>query len=161
MLSYRHSFHAGNHADVLKHIIFIETIRYFQQKPKPFTLVDTHAGTGLYHLHSQSAQKLQEHTLGFEKLIGCDHELLQPYLQCIAAFNASSTGDSINYYPGSPSIACHLLRTEDQAHFLSSILKTLKHSTKTPKARGLNAGKKMATKASTASCHLFIGVPLC
>ena len=60
MLSYRHAFHAGNHADVLKHLLLVQLVRYMAQKEKPFWVVDTHAGAGLYALDSGYATKLAE-----------------------------------------------------------------------------------------------------
>ena len=62
MLSYRHAFHAGNHADVIKHVTLIETIFYALQKEKPIHYIDTHAGAGLYHLESDYAKKMQNLT---------------------------------------------------------------------------------------------------
>ena len=64
MLSYRHSFHAGNFADVLKHIVLIEILQHLGKKEKAFDYIDTHAGAGLYHLASAHAEKLQEYQNG-------------------------------------------------------------------------------------------------
>jgi 23S rRNA A2030 N6-methylase RlmJ len=68
MLAYRHAFHAGNHADVLKHLVFAEVLRHLATKDKPFTVVDTHAGAGGYSLESRYAQKNAEASTGIERL---------------------------------------------------------------------------------------------
>ena len=68
MLSYRHAFHAGNHADVLKHLVLVQLIRYMEQKDKPFMVVDTHAGAGCYSLESDYANKLAEYEGGIGRL---------------------------------------------------------------------------------------------
>ena len=64
MLSYRHSYHAGNFADVLKHVVLIEILEYLLKKDKPLHYVDTHAGAGVYDLSGEKAQKLQEYRAG-------------------------------------------------------------------------------------------------
>ena len=68
MLSYRHSYHAGNHADVIKHLVQICILNYLKRKDKPFCYHDTHAGAGLYSLHSEQAQKTAEYQTGIGKL---------------------------------------------------------------------------------------------
>ena len=68
MLSYRHAFHAGNHADVLKHLVLVLTLDYYQRKDKPFWYIDTHAGSGLYRLSSTEAQKTREFAHGIQTL---------------------------------------------------------------------------------------------
>ena len=68
MLSYRHGYHAGNHADVLKHIVLIQLARYMGQKDKPFSYADTHAGGGVYDLEATFASKLAEYREGIGRL---------------------------------------------------------------------------------------------
>jgi 23S rRNA (adenine2030-N6)-methyltransferase len=114
LLSYRHSFHAGNFADVLKHIVLIEILQYLCKKPTPFAYIDTHAGAGLYDLQSGHAAKLNEAKAGFEKLRKDDWPELAPYFQVVEHHRASRT-DSL--YPGSPMIAHHFLRPQDRAFF--------------------------------------------
>ena len=97
MLSYRHSFHAGNFADVLKE--------------KAFDYIDTHAGAGLYHLASAHAEKLQEYQNGIAKLKVADWPELATYFAVIDAVNS---GKSLEYYPGSPFIALHCMRRQDR-----------------------------------------------
>ena len=69
MLSYRHAFHAGNHADVLKHLILIQVLRYMGQKPAPYWYIDTHAGAGRYSLDAGYATKLAEWKDGVGRLV--------------------------------------------------------------------------------------------
>ena len=68
MFSYRHAFHAGNHADVLKHMTLMQICQYMTQKDKPVTYIDTHAGVGMYQLSNPMAQKSGEHETGISKL---------------------------------------------------------------------------------------------
>lgn len=113
MLSYRHSFHAGNHADVLKHLTEVAILDYLLQKDKPLCYHDTHAGAGLYSLQSSQAQKTAEYTEGIGKLWQYQPQspLLGKYLDVVKQLNPD--GD-LNFYPGSPKIAAMLLRAGDQ-----------------------------------------------
>jgi 23S rRNA (adenine2030-N6)-methyltransferase len=113
MLSYRHGFHAGNHADVLKHAVLVHCLQYSLKKPKPFLYVDTHAGAGAYSLDSDYALKNREFEMGIRKLKLSETlpALLAEYLQVLESMGCGS--DSISY-PGSPAIAAHLLRPNDQ-----------------------------------------------
>ncbi len=112
MLSYRHSFHAGNFADVIKHIILVEILESLTQKDKPFEYIDTHSGAGLFNLKSNNALKLQEHETGIGKLSAKSFPELKRYFQVIQSFNNSP---KVNVYPGSPSIAKYFLRPQDCA----------------------------------------------
>lgn len=114
MLSYRHGFHAGNFADVLKHLVQVEILAYLQKKDKPFDYIDTHAGAGLYRLRGEMAAKNCEYGNGIGRLLPENPGLpaLQPYLDSVLAHN---TGGRLNVYPGSPAIACGLLRPQDKA----------------------------------------------
>jgi 23S rRNA (adenine2030-N6)-methyltransferase len=122
MFSYRHAFHAGNHADVLKHTMLIAILRHMTQKDAALTVVDTHAGAGLYRLDGDYAGKSGEAVDGVVKLFGALASknkggvaikdiapLLQDYMETIASFNASG---QLKIYPGSPFIIQKLLRTE-------------------------------------------------
>lgn len=113
MFAYRHAFHAGNHADVLKHITLIETLRLMQQKEAPIWVIDTHAGAGLYTLQSALVRDKAEWPTGIGKLWGANHqaEAIHRYLDVIAAFNPKK---KLTFYPGSPLIVRHLLREEDR-----------------------------------------------
>jgi 23S rRNA (adenine2030-N6)-methyltransferase len=112
MLSYRHSFHAGNHADVIKHVVEVAILSYLLQKDKPLCYHDTHAGAGLYSVHGQHAQKTGEYQTGIGKLF--DYQANSPalarYIELIKSLNPDGT---LNYYPGSPSIARLMLRATD------------------------------------------------
>lgn len=112
MLSYRHSFHAGNFADLIKHIVLVEILEHLIQKETPFEYIDTHAGAGLYSLNSADSQKLQEYTNGISKLELNDFPELARYFETIYSVNNSKI---LDYYPGSPAIAKFFLRPQDKA----------------------------------------------
>lgn len=116
MLSYRHAFHAGNHADVLKHWIYSLVLDYFNQKDKPYWVMDTHAGAGAYRLSDAVANKTAEYRLGIAKLQAAHSQSKLPasfdaYLAAIQAFQHAHGADT---YPGSPCIADHFLREADK-----------------------------------------------
>lgn len=113
MLSYRHAFHAGNHADVLKHYVFSLVLAYFNQKNKPYWVVDTHAGAGMYALGSTFAQKNAEFENGIARLIAAENlpKSLADFVNVIKSFNDN---DKLNFYPGSPKIAESFLRADDK-----------------------------------------------
>lgn len=113
MFSYRHAFHAGNHADVLKHITLLETLRYLQQKDTALQIVDTHAGPGLYATDSTFAQKSMEADSGINRLWELnDHpQSVEDYLQAIHEYNPSGV---LKTYPGSPALIWNLLRIQDR-----------------------------------------------
>ena len=113
MLSYRHSFHAGNFADVLKHTVATSIINYMLKKDKPLCYLDTHSGCGAYSLQSNEALKTNEFTNGIAQLWG-RRDLPAPvaaYLEQVVEFNAQS---KLAFYPGSPSIALQMLREMDR-----------------------------------------------
>jgi 23S rRNA (adenine2030-N6)-methyltransferase len=113
MLSYRHAFHAGNHADVLKHYVFSLVLDYFNQKDKPYWVIDTHAGAGMYALNSDFAQKNAEFENGITQLFAAKDlpESLENFVKIIKSFNENN---ALNFYPGSPKIAESLLRSDDK-----------------------------------------------
>ena len=118
MFSYRHAFHAGNHADVLKHLVLVATLRYMTDKPVALTAVDTHAGAGLYRLDSEWAQTSAEAAEGLQQLVtglkewkGDLSPLIQDYLDLVAEFNPKGQWTR---YPGSPFVINHLLREQDK-----------------------------------------------
>jgi 23S rRNA (adenine2030-N6)-methyltransferase len=131
MFSYRHAFHAGNHADVLKHLTLVAILKHLTDKDSALTVIDTHAGAGLYRLDGDMARTSAEATQGVHKLF--DSALskpngpvasikpaqsateniapaLQDYLNALASFNNTATGSRI--YPGSPLLIHSLLRPE-------------------------------------------------
>jgi 23S rRNA (adenine2030-N6)-methyltransferase len=113
MLSYRHAFHAGNHADVLKHSTLVLTLDYLLRKEKPLAYIDTHAGAGAYRLQSAEARKTGEFEQGIARLWRCEGlpAPLRGYIDSVAAFNGS--GELVRY-PGSPRFAAHWLRPQDR-----------------------------------------------
>lgn len=113
MLAYRHAFHAGNHADVLKHIVLVQVLRYMNGKDKPYRFVDTHAGAGGYSLEGRYAQKKGEYEQGIGRLWGRD-DLPEPVADYVERVRAFNPGGALEQYPGSPAIAHMLLRPTDQ-----------------------------------------------
>jgi 23S rRNA (adenine2030-N6)-methyltransferase len=113
MLAYRHAFHAGNHADVLKHTLLTLLLRYMNQKDKPYRLVDTHAGAGGYSLEGRYAQKKGEFEQGIGRLWTRDDlpEAVADYVDLVRRFNPQGP---LEQYPGSPAFAQMLLRAQDQ-----------------------------------------------
>jgi 23S rRNA (adenine2030-N6)-methyltransferase len=113
MLSYRHGFHAGNFADVLKHLVLVQILAYLAQKDKAFSYIETHAGPGIYPLDAGYALKNREFDNGIGKLWQRDDlpECLADYVKVIKHFNPTAR---LNVYPGSPLIAQHLLRPYDR-----------------------------------------------
>jgi 23S rRNA (adenine2030-N6)-methyltransferase len=121
MFSYRHAFHAGSHADILKHVTLLHLVQYLQEKPGALTIVDTHAGAGIYSLEDGFAAVSKEADSGIFRLaqfadkykasgknIG---DSIQNYLDCIQAVNRD---DHTTLYPGSPFILASLLRPQDR-----------------------------------------------
>ncbi len=110
MLSYRHAYHAGNHADVLKHACLCLLLQTLRQKDKALTYIDTHAAAGLYSLKGEMAQKNREFHSGIERLLAypAPSPLLEDYYTLIANFREQ------NLYPGSPTIAARMLRAQDR-----------------------------------------------
>jgi 23S rRNA (adenine2030-N6)-methyltransferase len=114
MLAYRHLFHAGNFADVFKHALLTRLLLALTRKDKPLCYIDTHAGTGLYDLTHPWARKNAEYRDGIERVWTRRDApaALAPYL---AAVRAANPGGRLRAYPGSPRIACELLRPADRA----------------------------------------------
>lgn len=114
MLGYQHGYHAGNFADVVKHLTLALILDYLTQKDKPLFYLETHSGKGLYDLEDKQAQKTGEYREGIEK-IWEKRELLpkvfQPYLKSMHQLNESN---ALRYYPGSPWLALQLLRDIDR-----------------------------------------------
>ena len=114
MFSYRHAFHAGNHADVLKHTVLIAALQHLTQKDAALTVLDTHAGAGLYRLDGDYASTSGEAADGILRLLASPQPLtpaLPAYVDVVRAFNQ---GAATRTYPGSPFITQHLLRSHDK-----------------------------------------------
>jgi 23S rRNA (adenine2030-N6)-methyltransferase len=115
-MNYRHAFHAGGFADVIKHIVLVRVLTYLQQKPAAFRVIDTHAGAGLYDLTAEEARRGGEWLTGIARIMQARFSeeaaaLLKPYLDIVRAFN---TGAELSAYPGSPLLARALLRPQDR-----------------------------------------------
>ena len=115
-MNYRHAYHAGNFADVMKHAALARIVEYLKQKDKAFRVIDTHAGLGVYDLSSAEAQKTGEWRGGIGRLQEATlpagaQALLAPYLDAVRAANP---GGGMRRYPGSPAIVRHLLRPQDR-----------------------------------------------
>ncbi|MBR0932951.1 23S rRNA (adenine(2030)-N(6))-methyltransferase RlmJ [Bradyrhizobium jicamae] len=115
-MNYRHAFHAGNFADVVKHIVLVRMVTYLQEKQAPFRVIDTHAGAGLYDLTSNEAERGGEWLTGIARLMQARFSeealpLVAPYLDIVRAFNPKA---ELKAYPGSPLIARALLRPQDR-----------------------------------------------
>ncbi len=122
MLAYRHAFHAGNHGDVLKHLVLGEVLRHMGEKDKPYTLLDTHAGAGGYSLQGRYAKQKGEFEGGVAALWNAPlsgrrawPEAIDRYLQLVRDFNGGA-GAQLTQYPGSPAIAQALMRPSDLLH---------------------------------------------
>lgn len=113
MFSYRHGFHAGNHADVLKHCVLTQLLGYLNQKEAPYMVIDTHAGAGLYQLDSDYATKSGESEEGVALLWGRDDAptIVNEYLQVIRDMNPAGR---LRHYPGSPFLSERLMRDQDR-----------------------------------------------
>ena len=115
-MNYRHAFHAGGFADVIKHIVLVRMLAYLQEKPAAFRVIDTHAGAGVYDLTSEEARRGGEWLTGIARIMQArfsekTEPLLKPYLDIIRAFNPQR---DLEAYPGSPLIARALLRPQDR-----------------------------------------------
>ncbi|HSK41835.1 MAG TPA: 23S rRNA (adenine(2030)-N(6))-methyltransferase RlmJ [Arenibaculum sp.] len=115
-MNYRHAFHAGGFADVIKHIVLVRMLVYLQEKPAAFRVIDTHAGAGVYDLTSEEARRGGEWLTGIARIMQARFSektgpLLKPYLDIVRAFNPQR---DLVAYPGSPLIARALLRPQDR-----------------------------------------------
>jgi 23S rRNA (adenine2030-N6)-methyltransferase len=146
-MNYRHAFHAGNFADVVKHLIIARILTHLREKATPFRVIDTHAGEGLYDLSSVEASRTGEWRDGIGRLNGAAlpedaADLIAPYL---AAVRACNKGDELRRYPGSPVLARHLLRPQD--HLIACELEPraaaalARHLRETPEARGTSEAR--------------------
>ncbi len=114
-MNYRHAFHAGSFADVIKHLVLVRILMYLHEKPAPFRVIDSHAGAGLYDLSGEDAQRTGEWLTGIARLMQArltesTVPLVAPYLDIVRSFNPQK---GLTAYPGSPLIARKLLRPQD------------------------------------------------
>ena len=116
MLSYRHGYHAGNFADVLKHTILLEILSLIQKKEKPFVYIDTHAGAGGYSLRHEYAQKTKEYEDGIKRVQMASQsrpQVVDSYLNAVKLFGSEEGAGE--HYPGSPWLAINALRKQDSS----------------------------------------------
>ena len=113
MLSYRHGFHAGNHADVLKHSVLVQLLAYLTQKDKPLWFADTHAGAAVYALDEGYATKNAEYESGIARLWARE-DLPKPVADYVEQVRALNPDGQLRRYPGSPQLAMQLLRKQDR-----------------------------------------------
>jgi 23S rRNA (adenine2030-N6)-methyltransferase len=109
-MNYRHDFHAGNHTEVFKHSALCLLLLELRKKPKPFTVLDTHAGAGMYDIHSPEAQKTGEAQDGIGVVFGKDVSAASEYLEIVHRLNPNG----LRSYPGSPALVQALLREADR-----------------------------------------------
>jgi 23S rRNA (adenine2030-N6)-methyltransferase len=117
-MNYRHAYHAGNFADVVKHLVLALVVDYLKRKPAPFRIIETHAGSGRYALDSEAAAKTREWEGGIGRLLGAEAAPLPPHLAArmapyLDAVRAENDGAHLRVYPGSPLIARRLMREHD------------------------------------------------
>lgn len=113
MFSYRHAFHAGNHADVLKHFVLVQVLEYMNQKDVAYTYIDTHAGAGVYSLDSAQATKTAEFETGIGPLWDRD-DLPEPLAEYVKLVKDMNPSGKLRFYPGSPYCAEIVAREEDR-----------------------------------------------
>lgn len=118
-MNYKHVYHAGSFADVVKHVFLIALLDSLSRKQTPYCYIDTHAGPGHYDLTSEFASKTKEYAHGIEKIIQADNppQIIKQYLDYVHRINSQLTGtkfSSLRYYPGSPLIARYMLRPHDR-----------------------------------------------
>src|ERR1700682_1987445 len=134
-MNYRHAFHAGGFADVIKHIVLVRILTYLQEKPAAFRVIDTHAGAGIYDLTGDEARRGGEWLTGIARVMQARFSekaspLVAPYLDVVRAFNPQR---DLKAYPGSPLIARALLRPQDR-------LTACEIEQKTPQQLGAGVG---------------------
>jgi 23S rRNA (adenine2030-N6)-methyltransferase len=115
-MNYKHSYHAGNFADVAKHVALLACLDTLKRKVTPFMVLDTHAGRGVYDLKSPEARKSQEAERGILALIERAHQ--EPSLQAYFTAIGVQAGRRLGFYPGSPALICGALRAQDRAVFV-------------------------------------------
>lgn len=175
-MNYRHAFHAGNHADVLKHIALLALIDTLKRKETPFFVLDTHAGRGRYQLGGEESRKTNEADAGVMRLMAEASlpEVVERYLRAVQADNQSTArhatpgqkptrptaGIQLTYYPGSPLLAAQALREQDRMAFASC--SPTKPRRSRPCSRG-TAGcactPATATRQSAPSCRRGLAKP--
>ncbi len=148
MLSYRHAFHAGNHADVLKHVVLIQLLRYLGQKEAPYMYIDTHAGAGVYALDTGYAAKNVEYETGISRLWE-RNDLPEPLADYVALVKAMNPSGKMRYYPGSPYCADKVAREQDRIRLFElhpSDSKILEENFRKVEAHAAAQGQRAGTR---------------
>lgn len=154
MLSYRHAFHAGNHADVLKHLVLVQLTRYLGKKDKAFWYIDTHAGAGAYALDSAYAARLAEYKDGIGRLWARDDlpPALADYVELVRKFNPDRR---LRAYPGSPYFALWTMREQDRLRLFELHSK----DARLLQERFLDAGKQVIVETTDGFAGLKALLP--
>lgn len=155
MLSYRHAFHAGNHADVLKHTVLIQLLRYLGQKETPYMYIDTHAGAGVYALDTGYAAKNAEYETGIARLWDRSDlpEVLAEYVRLVKDMNPSG---KMRYYPGSPYCAERIAREQDRIRLFElhpSDGKLLEENFRKLEAHAAEQGQRSSARGKRVMIH--------
>lgn len=146
MFSYQHRYHAGNFADVHKHLILIALLNHLHKKPTPFGVLDSYAGEGIYDLQCAESQKLGEYEDGILNLLKSPH--LPPLAQQLRTLIQTLNKDQeTRYYPGSPKIIAHYLRAQDSAHFVEGHSQAFAHLQKNLKKGSFHLHKRDALES--------------
>jgi 23S rRNA (adenine2030-N6)-methyltransferase len=145
MLSYRHVFHAGNHADVLKHTVLLAVLAYLNQKDKPYWVIDTHAGAGGYRFDAGRAKTHAEYEDGIGRLWGRD-DLPPLVADYIAAVRADNRDGQLRRYPGSPLLELRALRSTDRLRLFELHPADIKLLAETVAASAPDAQKRVAIR---------------
>ena len=151
MFSYRHAFHAGNHADVLKHTVLLQLLDHFRSKEAAFWVIDTHAGAGWYALDGDWASKRLEYADGIGRLFGRDDApaAVAGYLALVREANTATGG--LLRYPGSPFIALQRLREQDRLRLFEAHGNESRVLEENIAQAGRNVARRTVIRASTAS----------
>ncbi len=154
MLSYRHAYHAGNHADVLKHLVLVQLTRYLGQKDKPFWYVDTHAGAGIYALDSVHATKLAEYKNGVARLWE-RKDLPVSLAEYMAIVRQLNPDRKLRAYPGSPYFALWSMREQDRLR----LFELHSRDARLLQENFQDAGKRVIVEASDGFAGLKAALP--
>lgn len=155
MLSYRHAFHAGNHADVLKHVVTMELLSYLNQKDTPYMYIDTHAGAGVYALDGGYAAKNAEFETGIARLWD-RKDLPTPVSNYVKLIKALNPSGKMRYYPGSPYCADKTMRPQDRLRLFElhpSESKILQDNFRKVEAHAAAQGERTSSRGKRIMIH--------
>ena len=155
MLSYRHAFHAGNHADVLKHVVTMELLSYLNQKDTPYMYIDTHAGAGVYALDGGYAAKNAEFETGIARLWD-RKDLPTPVSNYVKLIKALNPSGKMRYYPGSPYCADKTMRPQDRLRLFElhpSESKILQDNFRKVEAHAAAQGERTSSRGKRVMIH--------